>query len=617
VWEINASYNNALRARVIADLIVVLLNNYDVVLRCDVDEFLIPDLARYKNLVDYIEKNECAYVTARGVDVIERADDPPLDADLPVLGVQRRYGLRSASLNKTCLTTVPIRWAAGFHAANVVPRFSDLYLFHLKFADLKGRIAWHKEMLAGLTPGTSEFKNYALGAEKLTELQRFLANKPSAGVETEEEFDRRFLDSVTCNPVSQIHQGDFISQSCLFLIDEKFNAADSGLARCALRRALQCYDGSNMVDPPAAAGLLGVLEAPRTVPRNKPVFVADLSGNGLELSLSEEQHIHGSYLVQRENVLLFGPNNLITSEGYWSCEARSYKAQFLRYLHADFYEKIYPGPKPLIDYKGSVLRLETSQMALEDVETIETPVFLATPLEPPIWGRWIITVAPKVAQYKQYGAGRKFMCYVEHDWQRAFLKLLGVEAHEILSHDPGRTYICRDVMTVEYSDADMTVSAWERANFFEMVVKHQVKVESKPKIFVSRLSRSKKNPHYRVLQNEEELAAMLAELGFVAIEPENFPFEEQISIFSAAEQVVFLGGSGVFNAVFCAPGTSVVDIESSDTYIGHHAGLLASLGLRYGVIFGQEDSADQSEAHKRWSIDVARVREELSRFFDA
>ncbi len=138
---------------------------------------------------------------------------------------------------------------------------------------------------------------------------------------------------------------------------------------------------------------------------------------------------------------------------------------------------------------------------------------------------------------------------------------------------------------------------------------------SPKKLFVSRLSRSMANPNYRVLQNETELAAMLEELGFFTIEPELLPIERQISIFSTAEQVVCLGGSGLFNAAFCAPGTSVVTIESSNAYIGTHTEFLASLGLRYGVIFGREDPEDQSEWHKRWTIDVPRVREALTRFF--
>src|ERR1700692_4382329 len=58
VWEVNSSYNDMLRANVIADLIAVLLRSYDVVLRCDVDEFLFPDPSRFLDLTDFVECNE-------------------------------------------------------------------------------------------------------------------------------------------------------------------------------------------------------------------------------------------------------------------------------------------------------------------------------------------------------------------------------------------------------------------------------------------------------------------------------------------------------------------------------------------------------------------------------
>jgi hypothetical protein len=221
LWEVNGSYNDVLRANLISDLTAALLNSYDVILRCDVDEFLVPEPVLFRDLADYVEKNKLPYITAEGVDVIELEGDPALDPNLPVLGA-RQYGMRSAALNKTCLTTIPLRWAPGFHAANVFPRLTGLYNFHLKFADLKSRIAWHEKMLAGLPPGTSEHKYFAVGTEHLTSLQRMFSKKLKIGVETAAEFNRRFLNTVSYNPANKIYQGDFISQEFLFSIDENF-----------------------------------------------------------------------------------------------------------------------------------------------------------------------------------------------------------------------------------------------------------------------------------------------------------------------------------------------------------------------------------------------------------
>ena len=345
-----------------------------------------------------------------------------------------------------------------------------------------------------------------------------------------------------------------------------------------------------------------------------PAFIADLSGRELSLATPPWQYVHGSYLVRREDVLLFGPNHVVSPAGFWSCEARSFKEQFLWYLDQDSYNKMYPGTKPRLAEKAQ-RGLRTAAMQPGDATVLDMPVFLATPLEPPNWGRWIATVAPKVMQFKLYGQGRKFLCYTALEWQKAFLHALGLQEDEILQHDPGRTYICRDLQTVEYSVTNMTVSALERANFFEIVNRLRLRITPRPKLFVSRLSRLRDNPNNAGLKNEAALAAMLAERGFALVEPEQLPFEAQVSLFAGAREVVCLGGPALFNTVFCAPGTRVVTIESSADLTAVHADLLASLDLDYGVIFGAQDPSDAPPRDKRWTLDLPRAAEVLDRFF--
>ena len=223
VWELNCGYDDKVRSSVIADFVTVLLNTYDVVLRCDVDEMLVPDPARFPDLAAFVQQNDLPYVTARGIDVIELTDDPDLVPNVPILGRQRRYGTRSSAGNKTCLTTIPMRWAAGFHAASAAPRFSGLYNFHLKSADLRSRIAWHDLMAATLDQGTGEYRYFNTDREHLTALQQYLSSLPRMGTEHERAFDQRFLDTVRHNKTHDVYEGDFISQDFLFRIDESFD----------------------------------------------------------------------------------------------------------------------------------------------------------------------------------------------------------------------------------------------------------------------------------------------------------------------------------------------------------------------------------------------------------
>jgi capsular polysaccharide biosynthesis protein len=274
----------------------------------------------------------------------------------------------------------------------------------------------------------------------------------------------------------------------------------------------------------------------------------------------------------------------------------------------------YPGPKPVVESDRGIHILKTSNLTDDQVIRIDHPVFLATALEPDNYGRWITAVATNARIYKKFGAGRKFFCRVGRPWQRAFLNALGIEDSVILLHDPGRTYICDDLMTVEYSVSNMTISESERMMFFELAALYRKRDLKKRKLFISRLSDAQKRPFYRVLKNETELAATLSDLGFVSIEPETLPFEEQIATFAAAEQVVALGGAGIYNSVFCAPDTDFLTIEASDAFSHPHGQLLSSLDLRYGMIFGQQDQSESKSVHANWSLDIKRTRAAIVEF---
>jgi hypothetical protein len=350
------------------------------------------------------------------------------------------------------------------------------------------------------------------------------------------------------------------------------------------------------------------IELPKVTDLRPPEFVRNFADVAISPWSPTRAEIHGSYLVSRPEVTLFGPSHLLSRAGLWSCETRAFKRQYMAHVAGRGFCRSYPGAKPGIEFEGNEIFLDFGKLSPRDVELIQEPVFLATPLEPDNWGRWIATTVPKTAQFKTFGHGRKFLCRAAQQWQRNFLRLLGIQDVELMDHDPGKTYFCRDAATMEYS-ANMSVSDNEKQIYADLAEACRRTTSDcfGDRIFISRLLHSAKYPYYRVLQNEPELIATLADMGFKAVQPEQLSIPEQIGMFARARCVVALGGAALFSVCFCPPGTTVVTVEASDRFIRAHSMLLSSMGHRFGVIFGKQDLTDPAPVHKRWTIDVHRA----------
>ena len=125
------------RAPFISKLCAALLAWYESVIYVDVDELLVADPAHHASLADFAATlPDGAVVSAIGLDVVHRPnDEPAVDWGRPVTE-QRRCVRFSSSMCKPVLIRVPVRWAPGFHNIEASPVFDELFLFHLRYADL-------------------------------------------------------------------------------------------------------------------------------------------------------------------------------------------------------------------------------------------------------------------------------------------------------------------------------------------------------------------------------------------------------------------------------------------------------------------------------------------------
>jgi hypothetical protein len=343
-----------------------------------------------------------------------------------------------------------------------------------------------------------------------------------------------------------------------------------------------------------------------------PAFVCNLSSHGLDPRrlFDASREVHAKTVATFEDALLLG-FGAILQDGRYFYRHEVHPDRMLARIADTFGQ--YANERTGLHRHGG--RVVLARERLQDPVRLDMPVLLGTPDEPHNWGMWLLLGLPSVAEFlANRDRYAKFLCYVQHPWQRRLLKLAGLDPADLIPHDFARTYRCGELHLISHSWRDLIVTADERMMFVALGdrISRPPAAGTPEKIFVSRLTLTQKHGAYRGLNNEEALIVALQRLGYVVVEPEQLPFEEQVALFRNARSIVGLGGAAMFNAVFCRPGTRVVTIESSLTFVDAHTNIFGSLGLDYGVILGDEDLTDPRASQRRWSLDVPRALERIA-----
>jgi hypothetical protein len=343
-----------------------------------------------------------------------------------------------------------------------------------------------------------------------------------------------------------------------------------------------------------------------------PEFFLDLSTGGHDLT----KHQHGrlqaaaKYIDTFQDCHLIGFSGLVKDAKY-----------FDHWLNTgdDYLRGIASATETYANhYTGITMRDEQPSLPperLAEAVRIDEPVMFGTPDEPDNWGMWLLLGLPSLYEFLQNrDRYEKFMGYVLQPWQRKFLAAAGLPPDDLIEHHRAKSYFCREISTIRKSYRDMFISEDEMA-IFQSFARTMAETAAGPRrVFLSRLTRTEKLGSYRGLLNERELIAALQKLDFAIAEPEYMPFAEQVALFRGADVVVGLGGAGMFNVIFCKPGTRVVTIESGVGFLNAHTNIFGSMGFQYGVILGEEDPTDPRPDQRRWRLDVPRAVSRIAEF---
>jgi capsular polysaccharide biosynthesis protein len=258
------------------------------------------------------------------------------------------------------------------------------------------------------------------------------------------------------------------------------------------------------------------------------------------------------------------------------------------------------------------LRWTGSTPGLTRAEAVEIPgdVLWATADEPFNYGVWLLQTLPTIVAAERDGFDGALLCHAPMVWQKRLIEYFAPRlAQRWVEHELQYAYRAGGRLHLTMQNRRNFVITPSEREIFDEIVARTLAHRHDPtpeRIFVSRLNRSRANPTYRALINEEALIAGLEADGFVAVEPESLSFSAQIALFAQARYIVGLGGAGLFNAAFCRPGATITTLEGSNLWVEAHANIFASRGLDYGVVFGRQMMEDEGP-QKRWSLPIEQA----------
>ncbi len=365
-------------------------------------------------------------------------------------------------------------------------------------------------------------------------------------------------------------------------------------------------------EPPATVGTRRVLDAAvENWTKSPPLFVSDLSNGGHDVSalLQSSSRIHCKVLDGFDNAWIIGCNSVIT-EGRYFDRNFGIGTQTLRRIADGLGTPANEATH--IERHNELFRLPRARLA--SAQRVQGHTLFGSADEPDNWGMWLLLGLPSLHLFLHGGLNfDHFMTRAVHPWQRSVLAEIGLKATDLLPHVAEDPVAFEQLSIVRHSWRDLAVTPSDAQVFASLTERFPHPAKTPERIFISRLSRTRAGA-YRGLLNELELLEQFEMLGFTVVEPELLSMPEQVSLFAGARVVVGLGGAGLFNAVFCRPGTLVVSIESSTHFAPSHTNLFASCRLVYGVILGEQNISKPGAEQRPWTIDATRAASTVQRY---
>jgi capsular polysaccharide biosynthesis protein len=238
--------------------------------------------------------------------------------------------------------------------------------------------------------------------------------------------------------------------------------------------------------------------------------------------------------------------------------------------------------------------------------------FIATSTESINFGSWLFRVLPKfvvrsagIFERSLPGHGADVVAPADRPWKEDMARR-GAPDARLFAHDINAVYAFRDAVFLSQPVRNGMFPDWI-LDAVQAMVPERLAGNGRKRIYVSRRRWSQVRKT-RTLINEAEVETMLEKRGFTIHRPEDHGLADNARIFAGADIVVGPSGAGMFNAIFCRPGTAILEIEQSAGWRSTHANLYRSAGLRFGFVDNRQGRLQShGYGHDSYWTDLERL----------
>ena len=231
------------------------------------------------------------------------------------------------------------------------------------------------------------------------------------------------------------------------------------------------------------------------------------------------------------------------------------------------------------------------KLCLPPIQRVAGRVAIITSLLPDNYYHWMFDILPRFEVLQRSGiVADYYLINAKSQFQKESLQVLKIPSHRIL--DPiSSTHIEADELIVPSLIGPVfggtphpLACKFLRSTFLQ----DNRKPTAHRSLYITRADATNR----RVI-NEDEITEELVKYGVEVVSLSTVPFRRQVDMFSEAKVVIGPHGAGLTNAVFCQPGTALIEFMPEGYEVRCFERLARFVGMEYHSVVGTEVSASK------------------------